>query len=166
MGSEGDSSFAELEARLARVEAALLQQEDLRAIEQLRFRYWYAILDKDAAAVADCFADDAFVEYPYGAELHGREAVREYFAPLLEADDLVCQVPRGSNSQIELVSETEARGRWLVDVLILRKSQEWGTGTTVQYHETYRKTDQGWKISRMGNGFLGIQQIPLREDPF
>jgi len=121
------SDIAALEERLSRLEEALREQQDLRAIEQLRYRYWYALLDKDVDEFVTCFTEDAFLEYGFDIELRGKEAIREFFANLLLAETLIRQVPRGANPQVTLVSENEARGRWLVEVSITRKQQELGT---------------------------------------
>jgi uncharacterized protein (TIGR02246 family) len=155
-----------LEARLVRLEEAQRQQQDLRAIEQLRYRYWYALLDKDVDEFVTCFTEDAFLEYGFDIELRGKEAIREFFADLLLAETLVRQVPRGTNPQLALVSETEARGRWLVEVAITRKQQEFGTRVSVQYDEVYRKAEDDWRVSYIKNEYLGFEQFTLKSDPF
>lgn len=163
-----------IEQRLAALEAELKVLHETRAIEALRYRYWYAIADRNVDALVDCFADDAFLEYGFGIELTGRDKIHEFFTMVLGSEELIKQIPRGDNPSIELLSDTEAKGRWLVDVVTIRKAAdasaakaELGDGTriSVQYFEQYRKTDAGWCISHMKNDYLFFESLDLKAGP-
>lgn len=147
-----------LEQRIARLEA----ESD---IEKLRYRYWFAILDKNVEALVSCFAPDAFLEYGMGIELRGTEAIKSFFDMVLLNEDLALQMPRGANGIIELTSETHADGRWLVQVVMLRHSEAVGSRINVQYFESYEKIDGEWKIKSMKNDYLSYENIEQREGP-
>lgn len=147
-----------LEARITRLEA----ESD---IEKLRYRYWFAILDKDVSALVNCFAPDAHLEYGMGIELDGTENIREFFEMVLGNEDLALQMPRGTNGIVDLNSDTSADGRWLVQVVMLRHSEKIGSRINVQYFERYEKLDGEWRIKSMKNDYLSYENIDPRDGP-
>jgi hypothetical protein len=156
---------AEIEKRLEALEAEVSELRAINDIQQLRFEYWFSLLDKDVERLVNCFTEDVFLDYGFGIELTGVDAIREFFNKLLEPDDLIRQVPRGSNPQIKLLSEDRAEGRWLVEVVALRKSQQDGRRIGVQYFEKYRKTEAGWKLCEMKNDYLSFEGFERRQSP-
>ncbi len=157
--------MSDIEQRLAALEQEVASLRAIQDIQQLRFEYWYSLVDKDVDRLMDCFTEDVFLDYGFGIEMTGKETVREFFSNLLGAEDLIRQVPRGSNPQITILSDTEAAGRWLVEVNALRESQEDGRRIGVQYFEKYRKTDAGWKLYAMKNDYLSFESFTRREGP-
>jgi len=147
-----------LETRIARLEAE-------RDIEKLRYRYWFAILDRDVDALVNCFTPDAHLEYGMGIELDGTEKIREFFEMVLGSEDLALQMPRGTNGIIDLSSDTTADGRWLVQVVMLRHSEKIGSRINVQYFERYEKLDGEWRIKSMKNDYLSYENIDPRDGP-
>ena len=155
---DGKDPVAALQRQVAELQA-------IHDLQQLRFAYWFALVDRDAERLVECFTEDAQVDYGFGIQLAGRAALLEFFQALLQSDDLIRQVPRGANPQLALISETEAQGRWLVEVTALRRSQEDGRRISVQYFEKYRKTEAGWKISELRNDYLGFESFTRRDGP-
>ncbi len=151
-------SEATLESRIARLEA----ESD---IQKLRYRYWFAILDKNVDALVKCFTPDAFLEYGMGIELSGTDKIKEFFDMILLSEDLALQMPRGANGIVDLTSETTADGRWLVQVVMLRHSEKVGSRINVQYFERYEKIDGEWKIKAMKNDYLSYENIDPRDGP-
>jgi hypothetical protein len=139
--------------------------EDQSAIEQLRHRYWLSLLDKNTDALVDCFVEDARLEYGFGIVLEGKAAIEEFFHSLLDSPDLIRQVPRGANRQITLLDEVNAKGRWLVEVVVMHKSKERGSRIGVQYLEDYRKVEGQWKIAAMKNDYLSFESVELKDGP-
>ena len=165
MASAGAGSMKDLQDRVAALERQVAKLQAIHELEQLRFAYWFAVADKDLERLVECFAEDVRVDYGFGIQLTDRAAVREFFRALLQSDDLIRQVPRGANPQLTLISETEAQGRWLVEVTAVRRSQEDGRRISVQYFERYRKTQAGWKICELRNDYLGFESFTRREGP-
>ena len=157
--------MSEIEQRLATVESEVAALRAVNDIQQLRFEYWFALADKDVERLVACFTDDVFLDYGFGIEMTGIDKIREFFTDLLLSDDLIRQIPRGANPQINVLSETEAEGRWLVEVVSLRESQEDGRRIGVQYFEKYRRTDFGWKICEMKNDYLSFESFTRRDAP-
>lgn len=68
---------------VAALEARVRQLEDIRAIENLKFRYTAACdsgFDRDA--IADCFTEDGRWGANGFGECHGREEIRDFFRRL------------------------------------------------------------------------------------
>ena len=154
-----------MEERLAALEREVAQLRAVNDIQQLRFEYWFALVDKDVQRLTGCFAENVRIDYGFGIELNGVAAVRQFFEALLQSEDLISQIPRGANPQISLASETEASGRWLAEVTALRRSQEDGRRYSLQYFEKYRKTEAGWKICALRNDYLGFESFTRRDGP-
>lgn len=148
----------ELQRRIQRL-------EDLQAINNLRYRYWFAILDKNVDALLDCFCDDTALSYGFGIELKGKADIRPFFTKLLGDQNLVVQIARGSNGLLELDSDTDGHGRWLVQVITLRRSETAGRRINVQYFETYKKIDGEWKLYAMKNDYLSYENIEQSDKP-
>lgn len=147
------------------LEQRIAALEDQNAIEQLRHHYWLSLLDKNVDDLVGCFTEDAHLEYGFGLVLDGKPAIDEFFHALLDSPDLIRQVPRGANRQIQLLDDSNAKGRWLVEVLAIRKGEEKGTRIGVQYFEDYRRVDGAWKIAKMKNDYLSFEAVDLKDGP-
>ena len=66
---------------------------------------------------------------------------------------------------IELLDDDNAKGRWLVEVVAIRKGEDKGTRIGVQYFEEYRKVEGEWKIARMKNDYLSFESVDLKDGP-
>lgn len=134
---------------------------DKKSIEELRYKYWFAIMDKDVARLLECFADDIKLEYGFGIELNNKQEIKEFFEALLGDDSLKVQVPRGANGMIELASEVSGTGRWLVEAITVSHDVSKATLASVQYFESYIKIDGEWKLTHMKNDYLYFEEVSV-----
>lgn len=144
----------------------LIELEAKRAIEELRHRYWFAILDKDVESLSSCFDENACLDYGFDIKLEGRNNIKEFFSGILGNSKLIIQVPRGTNGTITLESHDTARGRWLVEVVTLREGEEHGTRIGLQYIEHYAHHSDGWVICKMKNSYQYYEEMTLKQSPF
>lgn len=128
-----------LEQRIARLEA-------LEAIRQLKHRYLNACDRKDVAAIRDCFAAGE-VQIDYGPLGTFRE--RDSFVALyqeLACNARVIDLHHGANSELELLGDDQAEGRWALYYFNL----DGQSGATRQlggfYEDRYRSIDGQWRI--------------------
>ena len=147
------------------LEQRIAALEDQAAIEKLRHHYWLSLLDKNVDDLVGCFTEDAYLEYGFGIILDGKTSIDEFFHALLDSPDLIRQVPRGANRMIELLDDDNAKGRWLVEVVAIRKGEDKGTRIGVQYFEEYWKVEGAWKIARMKNDYLSFESVDLKDGP-
>jgi hypothetical protein len=131
--------------------------ERLVAVEELKklkARYFRCMDTKDWAGFADVFAPDAVMDM--SSEMRdgtttgsgitrGNQAIADF---VRAAVDHVRTVHHGHMPELELESDTTARGVWAMEDLL-----RWPPGHPVatihgfgHYHETYTKVDGAWRI--------------------
>lgn len=123
---------------------------EIEAIRQLKARYFRMMDTKDWDGLARVFTDDVEIDVTGegGGITHG---VAEYMPFLRAAVEHVITVHHGHMPEIELTSPTTATGIWALEDQLW-----WPEGGPVRhmhgfghYHETYEKTDAGWRIKSM-----------------
>lgn len=118
--------------------------EDVEAIKKLKSRYWRCIDRKLWDELANCFVEDVAFEILQPAiKLRGRKEIVQFLAERLSSTITAHQ---GHNAEIEIASDTTARGMWtLYDEM--RNVQ---ANTTLRgygfYEDEYAKEKDGWKI--------------------
>ena len=124
--------------------------DDIEAIRQLKARYFRLMDTKDWDGLAQVFTAD--VEIDVRGEGGGiTNSVAEYI-PFLRANiEHVITVHHGHMPEIELTSPTTAKGVWALEDQLW-----WPEGGPLKhmhgfghYHETYEKSDDGWRIKTM-----------------
>lgn len=123
---------------------------DLEAIRQLKARYFRCLDTKDWAGWT-CVFEPEF-EHEMVAEQIRHKGPREDFVKFVsQALEGVVTVHHGHNPEIELTSPTTAKAIWpFVDRLQPGANAPAGAPAMVgygHYHETYVKSDAGWRIS-------------------
>jgi ketosteroid isomerase-like protein len=124
--------------------------DDVEAIKQLKARYCRLIDTKDWDGLAGVFADD--VEVDLSGE--GAGVIRgaaEFVSFLQTVLGNAITVHHGHTPEIELTSPTAATGIWALE------DQLWwpegGPFTHMHgfghYHESYERTDAGWRIKSL-----------------
>lgn len=126
----------------------------IEEIKQLKSRYFRCMDTKDYVGLRNVFADDAMFDASCSLGIEPVEDAENWIhrggdqiAAFVESAVAPLRtVHHGHGHEIELLSETEARG------VIAMEDQIWdATGTPFlhgmgHYHETYRKEADGWKI--------------------
>lgn len=128
-----------LEQRLQRMEA-------LESIRQLKHRYLNACDLKEVETIRNCFAEgEILIDYGPIGQFSDRDSFVALYQQLA-CNDRVKDMHHGCNPEIELVSETEATGRWGLYYFNLDAV----TGATLQlgavYFDRYRLIRGEWKI--------------------
>lgn len=119
--------------------------EDIEAIKRLKARYFRCLDTKDWAGLRAVFTDDLVADSTEagGRGIDGADAFIVFLQEVLAGATTVHQ---GHMPEIELTSPTTATGIWALHDIVI-----WPTGLRLDghghYHETYAKTDAGWRIS-------------------
>jgi hypothetical protein len=117
---------------------------DIEEIKRLKARYFRTMDTKDWAGMRAVFTDDAVVDTSSsgGGVIEGADAFIAFLSGMLRD---VVTVHHGHMPEIELTSETTAKGIWSMHDLL-----EWPNGAEMQgfghYHETYERIDGDWRI--------------------
>ena len=138
---------------------------EIEAIKRLKARYFRLMDTKDWTGWLDLFTDDMVLEFDTAVSTGGRNgkpvrvegkaAVAEFVPASLNA--AVQTVHHGHMPEVELISETEARGVWAMEDIVDRGDdlvRAYG-----HYHETYRKEDGEWRIRTVHLTRLRITQV-------
>ena len=119
--------------------------DDIKAIEQLKARYFRTMDTKDWAGMREVFTDSVVMDTTDsgGNVLAGADA---FMAFLRESLADVVTVHQGHTPEIELTSDTTATGVWALEDMLW-----WPDGTHLHgyghYHERYEKADGAWRIA-------------------
>ncbi|MGH8445335.1 MAG: nuclear transport factor 2 family protein [Solimonas sp.] len=127
------------------------------AIRLLKARYFRGVDGKDAALLRSVFTDDAVTDFrsesPTGDESLLQRNPDDFVRNTIAVLQGTVTVHSASMPELEILSATEARGRWTlhdriwvtdatVCVLPFKSLEGWG-----YYHETYRCGADGWRIA-------------------
>jgi len=118
--------------------------EELEAIKQLKARYFRTMDTKDWKGMRQVFTDDVVVDTTSsgGGVVEGADAFLAFLEPVLSE---VVTVHHGHMPEIELTSDTTAKGVWAMQDIL-----EWPDGRMMygygHYHETYEKHGDAWLI--------------------
>jgi hypothetical protein len=119
--------------------------EDIEAIKQLKAKYFRYIDKKLWDDMEELWTEDATADYGMGIDLlEGREAIVKFLKKNLGLDSMI-SVHQGHNPEIQITSDTTARGIWVLnDRLIVQTISTlngWG-----YYDDEYMKENGEWKI--------------------
>jgi ketosteroid isomerase-like protein len=121
--------------------------DHLESIKQLKARYFRTMDAKDWAAMREVFTDDVVVDTSSsgGGVVEGGDAFVAFLRATLQD---VVTVHHGHMPEIELTSESTARGIWAMQDLL-----KWPDGRELRgyghYHETYERGPDGWRIKTL-----------------
>ena len=120
--------------------------EALEAIRRCKAGYFRCIDTKDWAGLDVVLHQDIHLVVPEaGADLRGRARVVRTLAAVLDG---VVTVHHGHLPELTLLDEQTATGIWAMDdeLWFPDGSAQRGRG---HYHETYRRTADGWRIAAL-----------------
>jgi len=142
-------------AKLADLETQIRVLGDIEAIKKLKAKYWRCIDKKLWDELEDCFVEDAVADYGKNLNFQGRKAIIQFLKDNLGSDSVIT-VHQGHNPEIEITSDTTARGIWaLHDYLVFQPKitiNGWG-----YYEDEYVKQNGEWKKK-------SIKETRLREE--
>lgn len=130
----------------------MTEYDDLRAIEELKYRYLRAVDTRDWAAFADTVTDD--VEAGYGSKVGGkalnftgRDALIEYLSGAMVST--MATEHRVDHPIIEIDGD-EATGSWYLQDKVMIPEYDVLIIGAAFYTDTYRRTADGWRIAATG----------------
>jgi ketosteroid isomerase-like protein len=129
--------MSDLESRIARLEA----EGDIR---RLKARYLNACDAKDVDAIRACFTPDAVIDFPPLGEFD-LDGLITIFTQMAATTPIV-DVHQGHNAEIE-VDGDEAHARWNLGYATYDPRNGGFRLLANFYHDRYRRTPDGWRIS-------------------
>ncbi len=129
----------------------MLTMDDLEAIKRVKYRYLRALDTKHWADFADTLTDDVVGDYgsSLGQEHHftNRNTLVEYMRNAMPEN--VITEHRVTHPEIT-VDGDEASGIWYLQDRVIVAEFDFMLIGAAFYHDEYRKTADGWKISATG----------------
>jgi hypothetical protein len=127
------------------VEARLQRLEDIEAIKKLKAKYWRCMDKKLWDEMEEVYTEDA-KQVAGDWQVQGRKAIVQAIQEALTEPSGVASTAHGGHSpEIEITSETSAKGTWA-----LQDYLAWKSGTKMlgfgHYEDEYIKEQGGWKI--------------------
>ena len=136
-----------LEKRLRVLEDELRRLGAIEAIKRLRGKYWRCIREGLWDDFLDCFTEDAEVDLGFGIWMQGKQALAKFYRETFPSLRSVI-IPQGHNPEIDVLSDTAATGRWLIDNPQIEMPSNAAVRLGSTYDEEYAKGNGEWRIKR------------------
>ena len=137
-------------AEIAELEERIRVLEDIEAIKNAKYRYWYCLDKKLWDELPDCFAENAVADYGPDPEYEGRfvggDAIVRY-CKWGTGEECMRTVHQGHNPQIEITGDGTARGTWELYFHMIDEEKKSVFQMGGFYHDEYVKEGEVWKIS-------------------
>src|SRR6185503_1386963 len=119
-------------------------------IKRLKYKYMRCLDQKRWEEMAECFVEDATAAYSGGKyTFDGRTSILDFFSQAM-GRPAVLSSHRVHHPEIELTSETTAKGTWALEDVFIDED----AGVTVRgaafYEDQYVKVGGAWKIKHTG----------------
>lgn len=136
---------------------------ELRAIEQLKYRYVRLIDTKQWDELATLFTSDATATYSDGRySFEGRDAIMGFLRDAMASTDMLTS---HKVHQPEIaVDGDEATGTWALDDVVVHLEHNLTIRGAAFYHDRYVKQDGEWRIAHTGYERIYEEMEPRRED--
>lgn len=119
-------------------------------IKKLKARYMRFLDGKEWEDLATCFAEDATSSYDAGTySFEGRDAIMKFLSDSMGSPRFISK-HHVHTPEIEVLSETQARGTWYLEDMVVVLDQGWGLEGTGIYRDEYVKRDGEWQIRHTG----------------
>jgi len=129
---------------LSELEKRIRVIEDIEAIKKLKAKYFRCVDKKLWEEMETVLTEDAVADYGMGIELlQGRKAIMEFLKKNLDRDSMI-SVHQGHNPEIEITSDTTARGVWVLNDRLIIQTIATLNGWRY-YEDEYVKVNGEWK---------------------
>ena len=131
-------------ADLSDLEKRIRVMEDIEAIKKLKAKYFRCVDKKLWEEMEVVLTEDAVADYGMGIELlQGRKAIIEFLKKNLDRDSMI-SVHQGHNPEIEITSDTTAKGVWVLNDRLIIQTIATLNGWRY-YEDEYVKVNGEWK---------------------
>jgi len=120
---------------------------DLRAIEQLKYRYVRLLDTKQWDEFADCFTDDATGDYS-GLAFEDPGTLVDYMRTNLVDGIITLHQVHHPEIEIDPDDPDRAWGRWYLQDKVIVAVADFALEGAAFYEDDYRRTETGWRIAR------------------
>ncbi|GAG23052.1 unnamed protein product, partial [marine sediment metagenome] len=120
--------------------------EDIEAIKKLKVKYFHSIDRKRWDKLAECFSKDGIWESGrHQVKLEGVEAIVQFIKGQ-EGEDHIITTHQGHNPEIEITSDTTAKGMWALYYYKENIKEKIRRQSGAFYDDDYVKENGKWRI--------------------
>lgn len=121
----------------------------IEAIKRLKYAYLRAVDTHDWALMRSTLTDDCVARYNSGKySFDGGDAVVEGVSAFMDSPRVLTQ-HQCHHPEIDILSDTEARGKWAMQDIVFNFDENWMLFGTAIFSDEYRREADGWKKSRI-----------------
>ena len=131
-------------SELSELERKIQGLEDIEAIKRLKARYWNSLDNKQWDTLSDCYAEDVIFDDAHLGRMEGREHI---IRVLKRAMKDIRTSHQGHNPEIEIITESSARGRWAMQDFVEISDRKSIQGYSI-YEDEYVKINGSWQIKK------------------
>lgn len=138
---------------------------EIEAIKRLKYKYMRCLDQKRWEELAGCFSADATAAYSGGKYSYtGRDAILEFLRGSMGKDSFhSCH--QVHQPEIELTSETTARGTWALQDTVIETQWDIMIRGAAFYEDEYVKPDGVWLIRHTGYKRLFEEMLSRKDIP-
>lgn len=143
----------------------LQQLSDLEDIRQLKARYFRCIDTGNETELATLFTEDVDVDLKgggYRLRVQGRAEMIDFIGSSFNSD--IVAMHHGHTPEIGFNGPDQARGTWYLQDRFIDPVRGTDTVGSSLYHDTYRRTGEGWKIAASEYERVYEEVSPIRPD--
>ena len=136
---------------------------EIEAIKRLKYKYIRCVDQKRWDELAETFSEDATSSYGDGKfSFSGRDAILDFLRKGMSAPSFH-SAHHVHHPEIELTSETTARGTWALEDTVIEKAAGWSLRGAAFYEDEYVKQGGRWLIRHTGYTRI-YEESHLRKD--
>ena len=124
--------------------------DETRAIDQLKFRYFRFLDQKKLDDLEQLLTEDCDASYHGGRYSAPDRATMMAFLRASIGMPRLLTMHHGHHPEIELISDTEAVGKWYLHDIVLDVEDKTRLEGNGFYEDRYRKVNGEWKICHTG----------------
>ena len=138
---------------------------DIEEIKNLKHRYFRAIDMADFDLLDNVFSPDISIDYRGGTyrwESEGKDTIKESLTHAFH--NQTAAMHTAHHPEIEVLSETEATGKWYLQDIFYNFDLGSVTQGTALYEDTYIKSNGNWLIQHSEYDRIWEQVSPINSD--
>lgn len=124
--------------------------QDIESIKQLKYRYFRLLDQKRFDDLEQLLLPECTASYHNGRYGNPDRATTLAFLRAYMSRTTLLSLHQGHHPEIELVSDTEATGRWYLHDIVIDLEEKTRLEGNGFYEDRYRKVDGHWFISHTG----------------
>ena len=134
--------------KLQQLHQRIQAMEDIEAIKQLKYRYWFSCDSRDIDGIRDCFdSNNLLIDFGFIGQF---TQIDDFIAVF---EQLACHsgqldMHHGSGAEIKLTGPDTATGRWRMRFQLLQTKEKLWQLMNGYYQDSYSRVDGQWKITK------------------